>query len=75
MPVTFDRSITWSLDQGLDGYGTAAVAGIAVAAVFFGWGLLVGFSLLWSLEEYAATTNGFLSNHPAVVGVISSAID
>lgn len=75
LPVTFDRALTWSVEHGLDGYRTAAMAGITVAAVFFAWGLLVGFSFHWSINAYPATTSAFLVNHPAVVGVISSAID
>ncbi len=75
LPITFDRSLSWSLERGLNGYVTAAVAGIAVAAVFATWGLLVGWSFHWSLDEYPETTRTFLENHPAVVGVISSAID
>lgn len=75
LPLTFDGALSWSLERGHDGYRTAAVAGLAVAAVFFAWGLLVGRSFHWSLDEYPRTTAVFLRNHPAVVGVISSAID
>lgn len=51
------------------------MAGGAVAAVFFSWGWLVGHSFHWSLREYPATTRVFLQNHPAAVGLVSTAID
>lgn len=75
LPLTFDRALTWSAERGLNGYATAALAGVAVGAVFFAWGLIVGRSFHRSLDEFPHTTAAFLRNHPAVVGVISTAID
>lgn len=75
LPLTFDAALRWSFDWRLGALSTAAVAGLSVGFVFFTWGLLVGHSFHFSLREYPATTRAFLHNHPAAVGVISTAID
>ena len=75
LPLSFDRSLEFSARHGFDSLLTAAAAGTAVGLVFFTWGWLVGRSFHWSLREYPNTTAAFLENHPAAVGVISTAID
>lgn len=75
LPLTFDAALRWSLDWRLGAGATAAVAGVSVGAVFFSWGLLVGHSFHISLRAFPTTTGAFLRNHPAAVGVISTAID
>jgi hypothetical protein len=75
LPLTFDRSLEYSFERGQGATATAAQAGVAVAAVFFAWGWAVGRSFHWSLSEFPTTTDAFLRNHPAAVGVVSTAIN
>ncbi len=74
-PWAFDHTLTSSAEHHLNSGETAAAAGIALGGLFGAWGWIVGKSFHTSLNAYPQTTEKVTENHPAMVDVISKAID
>ncbi len=75
VPFAFDRSVEFATEHGLNGYGTAALAALAVGGTFGVWSQVVGKSFHTAINAFPETTKVTTRNHPVMVRVIGKAIN
>ena len=74
LPTTFDRTITYAAENGLNAYQTAGVAGVSVAGAFGLYAYGIGKAFHKSLNEFPETTEATAENHPVMVETVKGAV-